>query len=251
MNNPDFIVGVVLVGFIWYNIMDMIIFKNTKVIILLVILLIVAVFVLVFFINKNKSNNESGQGKRIVDGISGDVIKEGDAPIPKVENIEVTEENKDDFNKVMKEAQEAFGVRDFDKSIKLYEKALTIQKIDKVYSGLYIVYSAKQDWQNAINSIYEAIKLNPLNPDYRQWLLALLDEKTDATFVELKNFYLESLKEIDPRGRVDLVTNFARIAESNNEVIEAISLWEKAKELFPANNDIYQKEIDRLKLIYQ
>lgn len=153
----------------------------------------------------------------------------------------------EEFNEAMKQAQTAFGQGDYDKSIEYYNEALSYMSSDKVYSGLYITYTAKKDWVKAQESLDKAIELNPLNADYFKWKLSLLDDQTDASYSELKSIYDEAMTVIDPRARINLTTHFANIAESNGKKSDALSLWEKAKELFPTQSEKYQAEIDRLK----
>ena len=162
-----------------------------------------------------------------------------DAPIGPVESV--------DFNDAMKRAQEAFGKKEYDRSINYYKEALTFEKSDKAYSGLYVAFTAQQDWAKAVEYLGKAIEANALNGDYRKWQLTILDEKTNATFTDLKKLYDEAMPKIDPRARVDLTTHFARLAGNSGEKVEAVLLWEKAKVLYPDRANIYQTEIDKLK----
>lgn len=45
------------------------------------------------------------------------------------------------------------------------------------------------------------------------------------------------------------ITNFARIAENNQKIDEAINAWNYAKAIYPDRSSIYQAEIDRLKTL--
>lgn len=45
------------------------------------------------------------------------------------------------------------------------------------------------------------------------------------------------------------ITNFARIAENNQKIDEAIKAFTYAKEIYPERASIYQAEIDRLKTL--
>jgi hypothetical protein len=53
---------------------------------------------------------------------------------------------------------------------------------------------------------------------------------------------------VNSQTKVNLVTQFARIAESNGERKEAIDLWTYAKTVYPENSSVYQQEIDRIKI---
>jgi hypothetical protein len=86
----------------------------------------------------------------------------------------------------------------------------------------------------------------PGSTDYWSWKIELLDQKTNTSYEDLKLIYEEGLSKVDQKTKVNLVTRFAMVAEINDEKADAISFWEYAKTLFPANNKIYQSEIDRL-----
>lgn len=158
----------------------------------------------------------------------------------------IAKENKLKFNTAMNNAMIAFGKGEYDKSIIYYNEALTFIKSDKAYSGLFITYGAKKDWANAKIAIDKAIELNSLNTDFWIWKMQLLDEQTGTSFIDLKKIYTDGLSKVDPKTKINLVTSFARIAENNGEIEEAIAIWGYAKEIYPVNSLIYQQEIDRL-----
>lgn len=160
------------------------------------------------------------------------------------ENIE---ENKTKFNTAMKNAVTAFNKGDYDSAIKYYKEALSYQDVDTAYSGLFNVYGAQGDWVSAQKALDSAIKLNPQFVDYLESKLTVADEKTEATFQDLKKIYEDGLAKVDPKTKINLVTFFARMAENNNENTEAASLWGYAIEMYPTNKTIYQQEIDRIK----
>jgi len=150
------------------------------------------------------------------------------------------------WNTAMDNARTAFGKGEYDKSIAFYNEALSYNKTDTVYSGLFVVYSAQNNIDQARIAIETAIKLNPLFTEYWKSKLAMLDEKTNVSYQDLKNIYTEGLLKVNPKTKIDLVTYFAGMAERNGEKSDAISLWEYAKNLYPANTSIYQAEVDRL-----
>lgn len=151
-----------------------------------------------------------------------------------------------DFNKAMKNAQIAFGKGEYDKSITYYNEALSYIKTDKVYSGLFLVYSAQNNIDKARIVIDSAIKLNPSYVDYWKWKLSLLDEKTEVSFLDLKGIYEEGLLKVDAKTKINLITHFAGIAERNSQKTEAVAIWEYAKQVNPTKKAVYQTEIDRL-----
>jgi len=153
------------------------------------------------------------------------------------------------WNTAMHNAVLASGRGEYDKAISYYNEALSYYKKDTVYSGLFVAYSAKDDKENAQVAIEKAIKLNPFFAEYWKTKLIFLDEKTDTSFADLKRIYEEGLLKVDPATKIDLVTHFAVIAESNWQKSEAIAVWEYAKTLFSENSSIYQAEIDRLQKV--
>ncbi len=151
------------------------------------------------------------------------------------------------FNLAMENARKAFVANNFDEAIDQYKKALKYKESDTVYAGLYTVYGAQGNWGEAENMLDKAIALKIKNTDYRKWKIGIMDEKTDATFDELKAEYEKALPIVEVETRVNLVTYFAGVAERNGQNSYAISYWQKAIELNPVNKEIYQSEIDRLK----
>jgi tetratricopeptide (TPR) repeat protein len=154
--------------------------------------------------------------------------------------------DKEKFNLAMNNAQKAYVNKEYAQAINYYNEALTYKASDKVYTGLTLVYSSLNNWAKALESINLAIKINPLPPDYWNWKLDLMDEKTDSSYQDLKKVYNEGLYKVDQKTKVNLVTHFTIIAENNNEIQEAINIWKYAIELYPKNKTIYQAEIDRL-----
>lgn len=155
---------------------------------------------------------------------------------------------KQKFDLVMKNASKASLKGDYVLALKYYNDALLLKKSDVVYSGMFNVYSAQQNWVKAEETINNALEINPKYTEYWKWKLTLLDERTSATFTDLKKIYEEALIKSDRRTKINLITHFATIAEYSGEKGEAISLWEYAKEINSIKSAIYQAEIDRLKL---
>lgn len=153
------------------------------------------------------------------------------------------------FNEAVALAREQFVAGDYAKAISYYHQALEYKNSDVIYSGLFAIYNAQGEVVKAKQAIDTAIALNPSFTDHWVSKLYFLDEKTDSTFADLKAVYEEGMDKVDPITKVNLVLGFTRITEQNGEIDEAIALWEKAIELFPANTSIYQAEIDRLRAL--
>lgn len=151
------------------------------------------------------------------------------------------------FDAAMKNARNAFLARDYKNAIKQYNQALRFKNDDTAYAGLFLVYGAQNDWKNARISIDKAIALAPANTDYYKWKIGMLDEKTDADYEALKAVYLDAIPKLNIKTKINLMTYFAGIAESNGQKQDAISFWQSAIETYPQNKAIYQAEIDRLK----
>ena len=79
------------------------------------------------------------------------------------------------WNNAMNNARAAFGKGEYDKSISFYNEALSYYKGDEPYSGLFVVYSAQNNVDQARIAIDVAIKLNPLFAEYWVSKLGLLD----------------------------------------------------------------------------
>ena len=166
----------------------------------------------------------------------------GNAIVPALSAAEITTK----FNISMKNARTAFLNKDYPQSIADYKQALTYKNTDTPYAGLFVDYGAQGDWVNAIKALDSAIKINPLFTDYWVSKLTVMDEKTAATYQDLKNVYNEGLLKVDPKTKVNLVTALASIAENRGQISDAIALWSYAKSLYPQNSSIYQAEIDSL-----
>ena len=150
------------------------------------------------------------------------------------------------WNKAMDNARTAFGKGEYDKALAFYNEALSYYKTDTGYAGLFFVYSAQNNTEKARAALDSAIQINPKFSEYWKSKLTLLDEKTNISFADLKKIYQDGLAKVDGSTKINLVTHFAGIAESNGQNAEAIAVWEYAKELYPQNSSIYQGEIERL-----
>lgn len=153
------------------------------------------------------------------------------------------------WNTAMNNARTAFGKGEYYQSVAFYNEALSYYNTDTGYFGLFFVYLAQNDIDRARVAIDASIKLNPFITEYWVSKLGMLDDKTNVSFLDLKKVYQEGLVKIDVKTKVNLVTFFAKIAESNKEYEDAIAAWKYAQELYPQNSSIYQVEIDHLSKI--
>jgi|GEM_PF-3530194 len=151
------------------------------------------------------------------------------------------------FNNAMTNARIAVGQKDYRAALKQYNLALKYQNVDTAYIGLYVVYGAQGNWTEARKNLDKAIALAPSNADYWRWKLTLLDEKTDTPYEALVSLYDDGMKKVDTAYKINLVTQFARVAEYNSRINDAIAQWELAKTIIPEYKTMYQAEIDRLK----
>jgi tetratricopeptide (TPR) repeat protein len=163
--------------------------------------------------------------------------------------LSVEKEDRKKFDIALLKGNNSFLVKDYDQAIKYYNQALDYKNSDAIYILLFSVYNVQNNIDQARLSLEKAIKLNPSYTEYWTTKLVFLDEKTGVSFLDLERIYEEGLTKVDHKTKINLITNFARIAENNKEKSEAIALWEYAKTIYPDNMLIYQAEIDRLKLI--
>jgi len=140
----------------------------------------------------------------------------------------------------------AYGTGDYVKALAYYQEAATYLKNDLAYSGQFNVYMAQGNFVAAKTAIDMAISLNPLHYEYWNAKLTLLDEKTNASYTELKKVYDEALAKVVLDTKVNIVLHFAGIAEKNGRTNDAVAAWRYAIELYPANTAIYQQQINRI-----
>ncbi len=223
-----------------------------------IILIIVIALLVIFALRKNKNdilqdidNINLEENTEIIneENENGEI----DTPVKPVEssNIQINTDtnNKKLFDESLSSGSAALINKEYNTALTHFNKALTYKDSDLVYARIFSLHSQTKEWNKAIDAINKAINLNPSYTDYWNSKLLVLDEQSNTYFAELKTIYQEGLTKVDPKTKINLITNFARIAENNGEKNEAIALWETAIETYPQSKDIYQKEIDRLKNI--
>jgi len=151
------------------------------------------------------------------------------------------------FNASMKNAHIAFGKREYKQAKSYYNLALKYKNQDTAHYGLFMVYSVEGNWVRAREALDAAIKINPRFADYWKSKISLMDERTNASYADLRKIYEEGLLKVDPGTKINIITFFAGVAESNGRKDEAMIIWEYAQKVFPDNKFIYQDEIDRLR----
>ena len=213
--------------------------KQTKSLIISIIVIVLIVGG-IFYYQKNKrvvapAENENPNTS---------TLEENLIPTPEPEAEELLQKKVNEANAQELKAQASVKKAQWNNA--MYNEALSYEKTDTVYSGLFVVFSAQNNIDQARVAIDAAIKLNPLFTQYWKDKLSLLNDKTNVSYQDLKNVYSEGLLKVDPKTKIDLVTYFAGVAERNGQKVDAISLWEYAKNLYPQNSIIYQGEIDRL-----
>ncbi len=177
-----------------------------------------------------------------------EVVEEGEVAEPSVESGKpvISDPNKAKFDQALISANTATLAGNHAQAIVYLNQALTYKDSDVVYVRLYSAYNAQGNTAEALKAINKAIELNPSYTDYWNTKIVFMDEKTSASYTELKAVYSDGLAKVDSRTKINLVTSFAGVTERNGETADAISLWEYAKNLYPAGASSYQAEIDRL-----
>lgn len=213
-----------------------------RVIISLVVLVIVA-GVLYFFYKQNKAGKQGSVGTPLEQ--NAEEVK--DIPNTSIEKPLTKSDNKDLFDKKMKEANSYFVKGDYKSSIATYNQALTIVKSEHAYAGLYSANLALKDYANAQKSILSAIDLNPKSSDYWSWYLVLLSDAMEASRAKLDAVYNDAYNKVPDNIKVNIVTTYARILENLGDNSGAMAEWQKAITLNPSMKDTYQAEINALK----
>lgn len=109
------------------------------------------------------------------------------------------------------------------------------------YSSLLAVMGDKK---GALDYINQAIELYPKETNYWLWKFEL-EKELGAKGSKLEAMYKDALERTE--GDLNIVTVYAKFLENEGRNDEAMVYWEKAIELYPENNGLYQAEIDALK----
>lgn len=216
--------------------------ENIYVVLSIVVALIVLVFLLVG--NERKDSNIIDDLKDKTDITVGENNESVDNEPEKVVPVQSALEK---AGIAIDKGDKAYLAQNYGQAATYYQQAIDYGRKEMGYVRLSRLYTATGEIEKALDYLDKAIELNPTSTDHQVSKLALMDEKTEATFSELKSVYLEGLEKVNSTTKINLVTTFARMAENNQQYQDAIGAWEEAKTLYPDRADIYQAEIDRLK----
>ncbi len=229
--------------------------RNIAIIIIIIAVLTVAI---IYFFKKNQVKSEevvisdNSQNEQSLEDINNEEkignTQQDQTVAGVTASVAIAGENVK-YNSAMKSAQKAFIGSRYNEAISYYKTALKYSESDAAYAGLYIIYTAQNRWPDAELMLDKAIAINPEYTDYYKWKIGIMDEKTEATFDNLKTVYEDALTKVNPETKINLVTYFAGVAERNGQYSYAVSYWQHAILLYPGNTEIYQAEIDRLKAI--
>lgn len=219
---------------------------------LIIIAVIIALIVFGIYFKGRKANDTDVVNEEIDTEIpvideEDVVIKDDKALSPKVDStVKIVDENKAKFDLALSNGSKAFLDGSYVQALAFYNEALSYRDSDVVYVRLSTVYGMQGEWVKALESINKAINLNPSYTDYWNTKILIMDQRTNASYAELEAVYKDGLIKVDSRTKINLITNFAQVTEAQGLITQAIDLWKTAQKEFPANNAIYQAEIDRL-----
>lgn len=211
-----------------------------------IIILIIIVLGLVYFNVGKKSNVEDEVDQELEDKTEELLKEENKAPVAPVQNTVKAPNTQEVFNIAMTKGNTAFLAKNYEDAIKFYKEALNAKDSDTAYMRLFDVYNAQNNIDEARVNLEKALQRKPSYTEYWTTKLIFLDEKTNVSYLDLKKIYEDGLLKVDPKTKVNLVTTFARVAESNKQYGEAAFYFGYAKEIYPANATEFQAEIDRL-----
>lgn len=218
--------------------------KKTRKIIFTVILLLVIVLAFVAYKKTKTADVEVIQNDQtVIDSQTEPNTSNKDSSL----STTLAPVNNKDFNTAMDSARSAMLKSDYNLAISYYNKAISYNKNDSApYVGLYTIYLNQKDWQKALDSVNQAIKIAPIFGDYWNWKILVMNQGLNKSYAELKAVYDQGYPKVRTEEKVNLVTKFAIVAENHGQKAEAIKLWQKAMDLSPEKKTIYQAEIDRL-----
>ncbi len=205
------------------------------------------------------TETDTSESDVVVDNIDTTPTKSADTstkkPVANTNTVDTTNvlspEKKISFDAALTQGSNAYNQGDYGAAITYYKTALKYSESDIVYVRLYTIYNIQGDTEKAGVAINTAIRLNPAFTDYWSTKLLFLDQKTNTSYADLKKIYEEGLTKVNPKTKVNLVIQFAGVAEANGQISDAVSMWTYAKTLFSENASAFQAEIDRLNIPQQ
>lgn len=155
------------------------------------------------------------------------------------------EENIRIYKDLIKKGHNLYLNKKYNDALLVFNEALILQKNDRIYRSLYTVYLELKDYKNAEIAIKNAILFN--DSIANNWLeYAYFKEYyANASFEEVSDIYMRGL--LATKDNIDLLTSYSRFLSENKKYSEAIKYLEKAININPKNEPVYQEEINRLR----
>lgn len=215
--------------------------RNKIIFVLVVVVLIVAGFL---FYNQRQNLGSETLVTQKEENIAGESSENSNQ---ETKVLVKDQTNKALLDQKMKEATTLFLKKDYEGAINVYNQALSIEKSEYVYAGLYSAELATKDYENAEKAILSAIDQNSASSDYWSWYLVLLQDAMGAPREKLDQVYNKSLNSVLDNKKINIMTQYARVLENIKDYSGAIAHWQKAITLNPSMKEVYQREIDILK----
>ncbi len=149
----------------------------------------------------------------------------------------------DKGNLLLSISQDERLLGEYEKSKSDIERAIKLGPDNGNYHHAYSVLLFDMgDPESAMSEIDKAIEITVQNANFWKWKITLY-EKMNKSKDDVKKLYEEAIQK---SGNVDIVTQYARYLETNEELQSAIDQWSYAAKINPTKKDIYQQEITRL-----
>lgn len=112
------------------------------------------------------------------------------------------------------------------------------------WNELYVIESARGDYNSAEQAILKIITANPANNQAWRWYFDLASGPLHYTPDKLSALYKEAVAKSN--GSADTLALYANYLESTNDLAGAVAQWKLAIEKNPASQTLYQGEIQRI-----
>lgn len=130
-------------------------------------------------------------------------------------------------------------------AVDAYNSSIVKQDGALARNNIADTYAEAGDYVNAEKNYRKAIEINPSNTIYYRKLADFIYEKFPDRRVEIKNIYLEGLKNVDETHKIDVITVYARYLDNMGDYNESLRQWQQALILMPDNQSI-KEEVDAL-----
>jgi tetratricopeptide (TPR) repeat protein len=164
----------------------------------------------------------------------------------KLSDLGVTDQTKVDRYDLLKTiGNNYFSIGEFSEAKNYYLQASSISQDDPaIWFLLATVEVQMTDYQAADEHIAIAIKLDKINPEYWRLKFDLATQFLGATDAQVKAL-VEQAK--DATGtNPDILTYYAKYLAGKGDATGAVEQWNKAREVNPAGQAVYDKEIKAL-----